>query len=226
MVESKARSAVERYRQIKLVLVYSAIRHYAEELRGKGWSVDYYRLEDGFTFEKAAQHHLEKFLPDRFQLAEPNSFFEQEAIARLGRKLRVEIEFLPTTQFLLAREDFRAWAGNSQRLLMENHYRQMRKRFGHTPGRAISPTKSRAGSSRWWHVSFPESGPGCRLLVAGEPGRRATLAPPFYPRRASALRHFRGHDGGRRTVPLPLRSLAAAQPRPPHPARASVSRPR
>ena len=63
-------------------------------------------------------------------LAEPNSFFETEAIAKLGRKLRAQIEFVPTTQFLLPRDDFRAWASAQKRLVMENHYRRMRKRFG------------------------------------------------------------------------------------------------
>ncbi len=119
LVESKARGAVEKYHQIKLVLVYSALRHYAEALRGAGWEVDYYRLEDGLTFEQAARRHLEKFQPDRLVLAEPNSFFEQETIARLARKLKIALEFLPTTQFLLSRADFRAWAGDSKRLLMD-----------------------------------------------------------------------------------------------------------
>lgn len=130
MVESKARGAAHRYHQIKLVLVYSAMRHFAAELREAGWEVDYYALEDSLTFEQAARQHLEKYQPTQFVLAEPNSYLEQDALSRLGRKLRVPVEFLPTTQFLLPREDFKSWAGESNHLLMENHYRRMRKRFG------------------------------------------------------------------------------------------------
>ena len=130
MIESKARGSLLRYHQIKLVLVYSAMRHFAGELRERGWKVSYYQLEQGFTFEPALSEHLRQCSPSKVVLAEPNSFFEANAIAKLGRKLRTPIEFVPTTQFLLPRADFRAWASAQRRLVMENHYRRMRKRFG------------------------------------------------------------------------------------------------
>ena len=130
MVESKARGLVHRYHQIKLALVYSAMRHFAAELRARGWRVDYYPLDEALTFEEAARRHVEKHRPENFVLAEPNSHFESDAITKLGRKLRVPFEFVPTTQFLLSRCDFAAWAKDSRHLMMENHYRRMRKRFG------------------------------------------------------------------------------------------------
>lgn len=130
MIESKARGAVLRYHQLKLVLVYSAMRHFAAGLRAAGWEVDYYRLEEGLTFEQAARRHVEKHAPEQIVLAEPNSFLESDALTRLGRKLDVPLEFVPTAQFLLSRQDFQKWAGQRERLLMENHYRAVRKRFG------------------------------------------------------------------------------------------------
>ncbi len=130
MVESKARGNALRYHQQKLVLIYAAMRHFAAELERAGWRVDYVRLEDGLTFEKAAQRHVQQFSPERIQLAEPNSFFETDAFAKLGRKLGVPIDLVPTAQFLCGREEFRRWAGSSRRLLMENHYRRMRKQTG------------------------------------------------------------------------------------------------
>ena len=130
MVESKARGLVHRYHKIKLALVYSAMRHYAAELRTCGWRVDYYPLEGALTFEEASRRHVETHQPEKFILAEPNSHFETDALLKLGRKLRVPVEFVPTAQFLLHRRDFAASARDSQHLLMENHYRRMRKRFG------------------------------------------------------------------------------------------------
>ena len=130
MVESRARGKVLRYHQQKLVLIYAAMRHFAAELEKAGWRVDYVPLEEGLTFESAARRHLEKFAPEKFVLAEPNSFFEADALTKLGRKLRLQVEFLPTAQFLCGREEFRRWAGASARLLMENHYRRMRSKTG------------------------------------------------------------------------------------------------
>ncbi|MGI8891551.1 MAG: cryptochrome/photolyase family protein [Chthoniobacterales bacterium] len=39
MLESKARDSVHRYHQIKLVVVYSARRHFAAGLRRRGWTL-------------------------------------------------------------------------------------------------------------------------------------------------------------------------------------------
>ncbi len=151
MVESKARGSVHRYHQIKLVFVYSAMRHFAAELRARGWSVDYYQLDEDLTFESAARVHLKKHRPEKFLLAEPNSFSETDALLKLGRKLRAPIEFLPTNQFLLPRAEFIDWAKDAPHLLMENHYRRMRKRFlqpnGKPEGNAWNFDAENRGSS-------------------------------------------------------------------------------
>jgi len=130
MVESKARGSALRYHNLKLVLVYSAMRHFAQDLRNAGWEVDYQLIEGTGTFEDGVRRHLEQRRPEKLVLAEPNSFPETDAVSKLGRKLRTPVEFVPTAQFLQSRDDFRAWASGQKRLLMENHYRRMRKRFG------------------------------------------------------------------------------------------------
>jgi deoxyribodipyrimidine photolyase-related protein len=130
MIESRERGSALRYHQQKLVLIYSAMRHFADELRRAGWRVDYHLLEKTPSFEHGLLKHLQEFAPSRLVLAEPNSFAETEAVQKLARKQGVEIELLPTAQFLVSRDDFRSWAGDSKRLLMENHYRRMRKQHG------------------------------------------------------------------------------------------------
>ncbi len=131
MVESKARGQVLRYHRQKLVLIYAAMRHFAEEMKAAGWTVNYIRLEEGLGFEAAARKHLEEHPGTVFRLAEPNSFLETDALRKLGRKLDVSVEFLPTAQFLCPRVEFAEWAGGDRkRLLMENHYRRMRQKHG------------------------------------------------------------------------------------------------
>ena len=139
MVESKARGSVLRYHQQKLTLVYSAMRHFAKMLERDDWKVDYISLEEGLTFETAAQRHVKRHAPERIRLAQPNSFFETEALTKLGRKLKIPIEFVPTAQFLCGRDEFREWAGEGKRLLMENHYRRMRKKTGYLMTREGKP---------------------------------------------------------------------------------------
>ena len=131
MVESKARGAMHPYHQQKLVLVYSAMRHFAADLRKAGWRVDYIELGEGLGFEAAARRHVSHFSPGRVVMAEPNSFRERDVMQKLGKKLGLKFEFLETTQFLCGREEFQQWAGEKPRLLMENHYRRMRKKTGY-----------------------------------------------------------------------------------------------
>jgi deoxyribodipyrimidine photolyase-related protein len=56
MIESKARGSLLRYHQIKLVLVYSAMRHFAAELRESGWVVDYRLINETPAFEASPAH--------------------------------------------------------------------------------------------------------------------------------------------------------------------------
>ncbi|MDQ6655103.1 MAG: cryptochrome/photolyase family protein [Verrucomicrobiota bacterium] len=130
LVESKARGTSLRYHQLKLVLVYSAMRHFARDLEARGWDVDYQLIEETGTFEDGVRRHLQKHRPAKLVMAEPNSFPETEAVGKLARKLKTPLEIIPTGQFLLSRAEFRSWAGGQRRLVMENHYRGMRKRFG------------------------------------------------------------------------------------------------
>ena len=126
MIESKARGSALRYHQLKLVLVYSAMRHFARDLRARGWEVDYQLIEGSGTFQDGLRRHIEKHRPAKISLAEPNSFAETDAVQKLGRNIGVPIELVATKQFLLPRADFRKWASGQRRLLMENHYRHKR----------------------------------------------------------------------------------------------------
>jgi deoxyribodipyrimidine photolyase-related protein len=165
MIESKARGAVQRFHQIKLVLVYSAMRHFAAHLRAEGWEVDYIRLEESLTFETGLRRHVAEHQPAKVLLAEPNSWFETDAITRLGRKLQLAVEFLPTAQFLVSRRDFQEWAKGSRHLIMENHYRRLRKRFCWLVGEDGQPVggawnfdpENRATFSTWKRAGRPHA---------------------------------------------------------------------
>lgn len=129
-IESRKRGAHLRYHRHKLVLIYAAMRHFAAERAAEGWRVDYYELSANEDFESALRRHLGRERPDEIVMAEPNNRFEQRAVEALGRKLAVPIRFLPTVHFLVGRAEFAAWARGAKRLLMESHYRRMRRELG------------------------------------------------------------------------------------------------
>jgi deoxyribodipyrimidine photolyase-related protein len=127
-IESRKRSEQVRYHQLKLVLIFSAMRHRAEALRAQGWAVDYIELTESFA--EGLQDYVHKHRPQSILVQEPSQYNFRQALPALSRKLGVPIEVLPTNQFLVSQPDFSAWAAESKRLLMENHYRRIRKKLG------------------------------------------------------------------------------------------------
>ncbi|MEX1118551.1 MAG: cryptochrome/photolyase family protein [Terrimicrobiaceae bacterium] len=130
MIESRARATHINYHKVKLAMVFAAMRHFAEELRDLGWTVDYHEVSQTPDFLSALKLHLASAKPRDFVMMEPNNFFEGEALGKIAKKLGIEIEHTAPVQFLRSREDFAAWASGKKRLLMENHYRDMRRRLG------------------------------------------------------------------------------------------------
>lgn len=128
MIESRARGSHLRYHKIKLAMVYAAMRHFAGDLRQNGWQVDYHRMVP--DFEAGLKAHISQSVPDELILMEPNSWQERDAVNKLSKKLGLHLRFTPPVQFLRPRSDFIDWAGRRERLLMETHYREMRKRLG------------------------------------------------------------------------------------------------
>ncbi len=130
MIESRARGAHLRYHRHKLVLVYAAMRHFADELRADGWSVDYHELADTADFSEGWTRHRGDFKADGIVMAEPNNGFERDAVTAVAKKFSLPLTLLPPVQFLVGREEFLAWARGKKRLLMETHYRRMRRELG------------------------------------------------------------------------------------------------
>jgi deoxyribodipyrimidine photolyase-related protein len=126
-IESRRHSSQVDYHQLKLVLIFSAMRHRAETLSKQGWRVDYIELTDDFTTGLKA--HIGRHAPDAILMQEPSQYAFRQIIPKLARKIGVPIEVLPTNQFLVPEAEFHAWAGESRRLLMENHYHRVRKKL-------------------------------------------------------------------------------------------------
>jgi deoxyribodipyrimidine photolyase-related protein len=127
MIESRHRSQRIKYHQVKLALVYAAMRHRAEELRAAGWQVDYHMLTGGF--EEGLKAHLQKHRPHEMLMEEPADFCTRDVLPQFARNLGFNLKLLPNKQFLIDRKDFAQWAGENKHLLMENHYRKERKRL-------------------------------------------------------------------------------------------------
>ena len=112
------------YHQQKLVLVWSAMRHFAKELKADNWQVTYEVADDFIT-------PLQKWL-EQYKIAELHITIPcDRPFVKLIQSLNLDckIKFLEDNHFLWSRDEFIAWARPRKRLLMEDFYRESRKKF-------------------------------------------------------------------------------------------------
>lgn len=125
LVESAARQERLPYQRKKLVLLLSAMRHYAAELRAAGYTVDYVAAESAVA---GLRQHVDRWRPARlFTMAAAEYRGRRLQQERLARLLGVPVTVLPNTQFLVGRHD--PFPAPTRRVILENFYRSLRRHF-------------------------------------------------------------------------------------------------
>ncbi|MBF2003669.1 MAG: cryptochrome/photolyase family protein [Synechococcales cyanobacterium M58_A2018_015] len=125
LIESSRHAQERPYHRQKLVLVWSAMRHFAEELRQAGWNVTYATAE---TFEDPLREWIADCGITQLLVMEPNDRPFAAFLASL--ELPCSLKVLPNNHFLWSAADFANWAKGRKTLLMEYFYREGRQRFG------------------------------------------------------------------------------------------------
>ncbi|AIE76238.1 cryptochrome/photolyase family protein [Synechocystis sp. PCC 6714] len=124
LIESVEFARQRPYHRQKLVLVWSAMRHFAQELTEKGWSVTYETTEDFLT---PLQHWIKTQGITHLQVMTPGDRPFENWLRSLT--LPCKLTLLPNNHFLWSKDDFSTWANGRKRLLLEDFYRQGRKRW-------------------------------------------------------------------------------------------------
>lgn len=127
LVESTAWARRRRYHRQKLVLVWSAMRHFAEESRALGFRVHEYRVE---AFEDGLGTHLAAYPGRRIELMEPAEYGLAASLASAVGDLGGTLQLLPNELWLSSERDFDAWAAGRRSFRMEHWYRLERRRTG------------------------------------------------------------------------------------------------
>jgi len=90
MVESLEHAQRLPFHKQKLVLIWSAMRHFAEELRGLGYTVDYYKSAPDFS--EALRKHIELYKPDRMRIMETAEYGLSNHLAEFIEKNGINAE--------------------------------------------------------------------------------------------------------------------------------------
>lgn len=117
----------------KIALLFSAMRHFAAELREAGYTVDYVRLDDaantgsfrGEIKRATARHTITEII-----CTFPAEYRVLEMMEGWQDALGIPVKILPDERFIASPQEFNKWALGKKQLRMEFFYREMRRKTG------------------------------------------------------------------------------------------------
>ncbi len=117
----------------KIAFLFSAMRHFAAELKAKSYNVRYIKLDDPSNtgnFTDELKRAAKELMPDKIVITEPGEFRVQTMIQSWQSLLAIPVVTLLDNRFLATHAQFDTWAKGKKQLRMEFFYREMRKKYG------------------------------------------------------------------------------------------------
>jgi deoxyribodipyrimidine photolyase-related protein len=119
-----------KHHKKKIAFIFSAMRHFANNLRDKGYQVAYTELDDADnagSFAGEIKRAAEKYNAKKIIVTEPAEYRVLEGIKNLD--IGTDVEIRPDGRFLCSHDEFANWAEARKELRMEYFYREMRKKY-------------------------------------------------------------------------------------------------
>ncbi len=133
MMEVQEENTYVRHHKQKIVLVLSAMRHFADALRKSGVTVDYVRLDkpdNSGSLTTEVQRAVARHRPGRIVVTEPSEWRVQALVEGWASLTGAPIEVRADHRFFASRARFAAWARGRRSWRMEHFYREMRREHG------------------------------------------------------------------------------------------------
>ena len=132
LVEAAAFAGRRPYHPHKLTLLFSAMRHFRDELEERGYDVEYHCAE---TFGDGLDEHFRRHPGDDLTLMRPASHGAAERLTGLVSERGGSLEVVTNDCFLTTPEEFEAWADErgasvESGFRQESWYRYVRRETG------------------------------------------------------------------------------------------------
>ena len=133
MLEVEDETSYVKHHKKKIAFLFSAMRHFAAELRDQGWNVDYVTLDDAENsgnFSGEVRRALARHTIKRLVVTEPGEYRVRKMIDSWPKAFGVSLDIMMDHRFIASHAEFRAWAADRKQLRMEYFYRTMRRKTG------------------------------------------------------------------------------------------------
>ena len=120
-----------KHHKKKIAFIFSAMRHFAEELRAKGYNVHYTQLDDADnagSFRAEIERAIKMHNPQEIIVTEGSEYRVLEDMKSWGDAFGLPVDIRADDRFLCSPDEFAAWADGRKELRMEYFYREMRRK--------------------------------------------------------------------------------------------------
>ena len=116
----------------KITFIFSAMRHFSQELKNNGYQVSYIKLDDKHNagslqgeVGRALKHHA----ISRIVVTYPGEYRVLKDMQNWQSHFGIPVEIRSDNRFLCEPDEFFQWAKDRKQLRMEYFYREMRKKY-------------------------------------------------------------------------------------------------
>lgn len=133
MCEVMEEATYVRHHKKKIAFVFSAMRHFAAELRNAEYRLHYVLIDDAEntgSFGGELGRAVRLFHPQGVRVTDPGEWHVLEHLKSCAAQLPCPMEILPDDRFICSHSEFSEWAAGRKTLTMEYFYREMRRKTG------------------------------------------------------------------------------------------------
>ena len=130
MSEVKEEATYVKHHKKKIAFVFSAMRHFSDELQSQGFATIYVKYDAadnrGCLFEQV-KHTCTQHSFSSITIAHPGEYRLLEEVKTWQSKLNIAVNITPDNRFIATQAFFSDWADGRKQYRMEFFYREMRK---------------------------------------------------------------------------------------------------
>ncbi|MEM7620997.1 MAG: cryptochrome/photolyase family protein [Pseudomonadota bacterium] len=120
-----------KHHKKKIAFLFSAMRHYAKDLEGKGYTVDYIKLDDknnSGSFSGEVKRAIKRHKIKKIVVTFPGEYRVLQEIENWEDSFRISVDIRADNRFFCSLDEFQSWVVERRQLRMEYFYREMRKK--------------------------------------------------------------------------------------------------
>ena len=131
MMEVAEEAGTVAHHRKKLTFLFSAMRHFANELEQQGWTVEYITLNDETNtgnFTSEIKRAIKRHDISQLRVCEPSEYRVLNIVKSWEDELSLPTTIMPDHRFISNQNEFAAWAESRKQLRMEFFYRDIRRK--------------------------------------------------------------------------------------------------